>query len=417
MTPPTLPTTERASELEAALRETLQQTGTERFLSAPLVTVESMLETIDRGSAIEQALVALLERLLELAGVGHVSVDLVDRRQPSRPGETVSHHDAPILDLAECHTRQRTVLVDVHQLSPNPTLLVGALSHLAAAVLMDLGESAQHHPFRAAEDESPSDDVTVPVSMVESAIGLGLIATVAAENVVHSGENVGYWGSMKWSIQSAGDLTGPELAYLLALQVKLRGDRSADLKAVAAALPPNQKSDFKAWHAWLGCGAAVATNRSPSPPGASVDGIRVAWRESGEGNDARSENTRLFNLGRPVFRVRGHFTGRYVGAFGAVGLIVTVLSAMTWGRAAMYALPAFLLVGGVAGSRKRRDVCSDPDCERLLTSLMTTCPGCGGTIAGEIASPDERLEAEEALQESVARGEPGEDAHPDCGAA
>lgn len=44
-------------------------------------------------------------------------------------------------------------------------------------------------------------------------------------------------------------------------------------------------------------------------------------------------------------------------------------------------------------------ICSEPDCQELLPEGEVTCPGCGGTIAGIIASADERLAAREALED------------------
>ena len=46
----------------------------------------------------------------------------------------------------------------------------------------------------------------------------------------------------------------------------------------------------------------------------------------------------------------------------------------------------------------RSKFCSDPACAHKLTADDQTCAGCGGTIAGTIGDPDERLAAEEALR-------------------
>jgi hypothetical protein len=42
--------------------------------------------------------------------------------------------------------------------------------------------------------------------------------------------------------------------------------------------------------------------------------------------------------------------------------------------------------------------CSDLACRAALADMAAVCPGCGGTIAGELQSADDRLAAEEALR-------------------
>jgi hypothetical protein len=46
----------------------------------------------------------------------------------------------------------------------------------------------------------------------------------------------------------------------------------------------------------------------------------------------------------------------------------------------------------------RADYCSDPRCARSLARDDALCPGCGGTVAGEIETPDDRLEAEDRIR-------------------
>jgi hypothetical protein len=62
-------------------------------------------------------------------------------------------------------------------------------------------------------------------------------------------------------------------------------------------------------------------------------------------------------------------------------------------------LPAVAGAAGlVLGSRRRSDFCADSACAAPLDESMAVCPACGGTIAGEIARADDRLEAEERLR-------------------
>ena len=55
---------------------------------------------------------------------------------------------------------------------------------------------------------------------------------------------------------------------------------------------------------------------------------------------------------------------------------------------------------------KSKGYCSDPACTAALDDMLTTCPGCGGTIAGEIERPGDRLAAEDRLRELERGREP-----------
>ncbi len=54
-------------------------------------------------------------------------------------------------------------------------------------------------------------------------------------------------------------------------------------------------------------------------------------------------------------------------------------------------------VGWVWGRRRKYWHCADPECNRLMKAEVRQCPGCGGTIAAEIASARLRLAKEEEL--------------------
>ena len=74
---------------------------------------------------------------------------------------------------------------------------------------------------------------------------------------------------------------------------------------------------------------------------------------------------------------------------------------------------ALMVTAMVLADRQRTPRCSDPDCRApiptgpaiaLTTSL--TCPGCGGTIVGDIQHAEQRLAATEALAQPTTRPTP-----------
>jgi hypothetical protein len=69
-------------------------------------------------------------------------------------------------------------------------------------------------------------------------------------------------------------------------------------------------------------------------------------------------------------------------------------------RAAWPLLPGLAAAAwvGARWGRRRPDRCADPECEAILPPQTAACPGCGRRVAGTIARPEDRLEAEERLR-------------------
>jgi hypothetical protein len=76
--------------------------------------------------------------------------------------------------------------------------------------------------------------------------------------------------------------------------------------------------------------------------------------------------------------------GFYRGT-GAALLVAVVISVAGW------------ITGLWRGHRIRWDYCSDPDCSAELAPDLVMCPGCGGSIRGEIASQHDRYDAAERM--------------------
>lgn len=59
------------------------------------------------------------------------------------------------------------------------------------------------------------------------------------------------------------------------------------------------------------------------------------------------------------------------------------------------AVAVLTVAGLVIGNLSRRDLCSDAGCRQRIPPGAETCPYCAGTIAGELAHADDRLDEEE----------------------
>ncbi len=109
------------------------------------------------------------------------------------------------------------------------------------------------------------------------------------------------------------------------------------------------------------------------------------------------------NRGRPIFRVRGTYALR-------LGRMVTIPILLAGGLAAgplaravtvsqvLAAAAAAAAVALLVGRAIRDDRCSEPRCGARLPAEADVCPRCGGTIAGTIDHPHDRLEALERLE-------------------
>ena len=111
------------------------------------------------------------------------------------------------------------------------------------------------------------------------------------------------------------------------------------------------------------------------------------------------------NRGDVVFRVVGRRTLHGVVLGGLAAGAATLTGALTGGLATAVVLVG--LAGGAAiGRTLRTGQCSDRDCEHRLTTDARTCPGCGGSIVGDIASASQRLEALEAYERRIGSPDP-----------
>jgi hypothetical protein len=130
--------------------------------------------------------------------------------------------------------------------------------------------------------------------------------------------------------------------------------------------------------------------------GGVVGGVKVLVPHEEAEHAKQVLAERKSNLGRPVFRV----IQRPFGAYAFIGLIVGFVAELPFD-----ALGAFAVFGPLAGmgiglwrAAATRPFCAS--CSARLDAGGATCPGCGGSISGNIKHPNERLDAEEKLRGS-----------------
>lgn len=80
--------------------------------------------------------------------------------------------------------------------------------------------------------------------------------------------------------------------------------------------------------------------------------------------------------------------------------------------AVLILLGAVLLLGNRQLAGKRGGRCSTPSCQTFIPRQASTCPGCGGRVAGDIEHADQRLQALEDLAETEAVPGPASDELP-----
>ena len=231
------------------------------------------------------------------------------------------------------------------------------------------------------------------------ALGLGVLVANATERVTTGGE--GFVTQTARSSAASIGLHG--IAYLLALQATHRGDPDQ----LARALEPNPRALFRAYMTHLSEHPEDAELSFDSKTGEVMrtdlelneDDLTIVLDE--HTLSQHEENcSRQRNSGHPVFRVRHEKPSlaalAVLAAFFVIGMVVaTQIDNMFIGI-------GLVLVGIVVAKFVPYRVspqysCSDPDCPGLITKDLDSCPGCGGTIRGELGSRAQRLEASEAL--------------------
>jgi hypothetical protein len=391
------PPAERAALL-SALVELAEQVGTDTLLQAPLITPEPRCFP-DPWTPTPEGAWAVARRLLVYAGLG----DLTLRLDVGEYAERVRGHDhhghlrehvgeGPAAWFAGIEEGDCWFGLDASHLG-TPEVLVGAFAHeVAHAYRAHHGLVVRH----AGHEERLTDLTTIY-------LGFGVLTT----NASHRYRAWSDEGLASWSQHShLGYLSPQAMSYLLAIHAMLRDDGRAALRGVTRWLEPNQAACFEAACRGLLRPSLLARfDLSPTAPPvrplAAVASTEIAAVP--DVVDEREDEAPAANRGRPVFRHgRDLGTTGATAGLGAGGLVLIIAQAVF---AATYVGVAVMVVAGVVGrvlgGRRRWDECAS--CAATIPADASRCPGCGGYVAGRVDHPDQRLEAEEALGDELAR--------------
>jgi hypothetical protein len=361
--------------------------GAWRFLRGPIVAA-SQRDYPDAWNETRPALAKVIGRTLWHAHLDAEAI-LEDARAPGAPDRSYLRHTK--LELL----RADDARIELIFTAIGNDDVAGVVAHeIGRAYVTRLALAG--HPFRAASDGLAD---AASGSLATIALGLGVVAANAAHHDRSAGETIGRTSYHAHEIAHAGGADWQDLTFLLAVQATVRDDVLTALDT----LRPSQAEDVASWREVLDDHerelvdllALDDVDREARPTRAATP-REVTLRATFEESDlARA------NLGRAVFRypagsqlalggILGLFAG--VGAGGAVSVVL---------GPGMYAL-GLVGVGTIAGAwrgrRKRLYRCAT--CRSFITVTAIHCERCGGRIMGDIDHPDDRLAAEEELEEA-----------------
>jgi hypothetical protein len=277
---------------------------------------------------------------------------------------------------------------------------------VARAVLHQARIATQPTGYRAAGEDARADEPPDDLDAFLASFLLGFGVPVANACFDYRAEErvEGAYAHGSWQAVSLG--FPPDLAsWLLAVVYRAGGRDEAFVDRHRALLNPNQREAFdEHWDALAGeqerLRAALGWG---APEGWCEPGEPILDPLSRDELDAeldeaeaeRAHALRLPNEGKPVFCVRSRRTVEFAITIGLLALIAGVVNEA--GNAILVLMLGGGGLGALLGHNIRGSVCSEPECKARIPAGVHQCPGCGGTIAGEIARASDRLEARERL--------------------
>lgn len=398
-----LPSDEEQAWLLDQLRGLIGSCGYERFVNAPLLEPSDTYFP-DPFSRDTRGVYLLARRLLSYAGLGHLDVHVEvfldggggDAHETPHAGgrETIAWFGG--IESGRCAFGANLKLL--HDLEPLP----GAMAHEVA------------HAFRAFHglQVSDRDEEELLTDLTTIYLGFGVLTTNTSYLYRSSMHLVGSMAVAEWSHRRLGYLPPHALGFLLGAQSVARQQTDRSTRRVAALLESNQAAFFRAAVKHLSGTKGNLAERLAIPP-------RDSWPPAPELRDLvlpledvppsesfaaipvpPQPDPREANRGRRVFRVmeahpvRDAVLGTLLAGSTAVALGIWTASVWRW-----LLVPVGLAVGWLNGRATPQGYCSDPGCIAALAPDVASCPGCSGTVSGDISRPGERLAAEERLRE------------------
>lgn len=323
----------------------------------------------------------LLRRLLWHAGIER-AVEIDDDRLAKAP--PTERKPATRVEVTEVHKdNARFTLYFVGEDD-----IVGTLAHEVGTLYAALHRSDKADPYRTAEPPSvvidPDRDLDRG-SVATVFVGLGVLAANAAfQQYSSAGRFNGGYVPLEYDVLRAGALPMSALAYLLAVQATVRGDREPP-----KGLAPPQRDEVAEWMRAL-----------DGQGGILRDQLGIAASEQPRARpDVVALDDELTLCEEPAPRATAF---RWQTHRGGVGFVAGTVMGMGFAFVVSRGLMPITMLGGataghIIGRRVRAPRCSA--CATVLRDGATTCWKCGALLRGDIASLSERLDAEDRLED------------------
>ena len=364
-------TPERRVKLER-LGELLRRHGAERFIGRPLVRADAH----DFPEPWRPTLAKLRTLVMRTFWHAYTSAELAFEDARTR--------NAPL-------TRTRFTLIAARPGHVTYRLESIGKDDVAGVVAIEVGRAflalAASDPFREGTSELPS---VTDSSLATVLLGLGVLAANA--HGAHAAKSPGIAGAGATravvvgpiDVGQAGHLLAEDVAMLLAVQDLVRAEPQP---AALATLRGPAASYFEVWR------DALAPHRDDLRTELGLADLEPQTLTRPDVPPVPdTEDPEPSNRGKRTFRIpsRGGAAHVLAGmALGGAGLLLGVLPGIL-------AIGAGSAIGAAFGGRFW--ICSS--CRTKMKTEVPVCPGCGGTIAGEIAHLDLRLDKEEELDEA-----------------
>ena len=391
-----LPTGVEQEWLIDALASLIQRQGYEPFVLAPIVQPDRKHFPEASGHA-AYVLDRATRRMLQYAGMGDLDVCF----------EAFAENDP---DATEGGTRCGTTAAYFRGIEDGRCLFglniegSGDAEYLAGVMCHEVAHAYRRKHSLESEDIDEEERLT---DLTTIYLGFGILS--ANNSLRYRSE--GDYEETRWSTSSTGYLTPQAMSFLLALQVWARKATSRYRRRIANLLEPNQRAFFAEAlkhidrHRNTVDSRLALPDRRSWPPEGTVDTILLSlpeFRSSTVDVEVEVLQAALPNQGFPVFRIRKSLA-LISGAAGvlfssAIGFVIAAIF-----KNPLVVLP-FAIIGGVTGfyrGRESFDICCDPECKARLPEEDDTCARCGGTIRGRIRFADERLTAQEHVEQGV----------------
>lgn len=382
--------------------------------AAPLL-VAPLLEPIaryfpDRWAGGDHSLRRLARRLLAYAGLPDLRVEVaVYDAEPSRRGEVLGKPGGP---------RAQDLVVwlaaldrGVVKLGAEASAMIDPHAIVAATARVVAHAFRRHHNLPTNDAFDPRIDVTGVY------LGFGVLTADAA--LRYTARTAQGTLQTRRTPSRLGALSPQSMCYLLAAALHARGAPRADRQRLGKLLQANQA-------AFLRHGYAAVERLEPPldhqlhlpareqwPAPAPLEQFTAPFTDEPEddgGEVRRDEDPGIvgINAGKPVFRVQRSMAARLgrtlgMGALMLGGVLGGMKTGLDIGPGVVPLIALGLGVTGlVLGRFLRESRCSEPRCGAPLAEDAKTCARCGGTVAGTIGHPRERLAAEEAWRRAHA---------------